>query len=92
MGTSTVGLSNHSVDPLWGKTCVRFLKRLYRHGSKASKTYYFKNHLQYFASLFKSIREISRVLKRRGKCVIVMTCLVSSDQELLENGVHWALS
>jgi DNA modification methylase len=72
MGTSTVSLGNHFVDPLWGQTCVRFLKRLYKHASKASQTYYFKNHVQYFASLFKSLHEISRVLKPRGQCVIVV--------------------
>ena len=56
----------------WGETCNRFLDKLYSHTSKASKTYYFKNHLQYFASLYASIREISRVLKRDGKCAMVV--------------------
>lgn len=72
MGTSTVPSAEQAKDPSWGPTCNRFLSRIYRHTSKASKTYYFKNHLQYFSSLHASIREISRVLKPKGKCVIVV--------------------
>lgn len=72
MGTSTVVAHNIEKQLLWGKTCNRFLERLYSHSSKASKTYYFKNHLQYFHSLYLSIGEISRVLKRKGACVMVV--------------------
>lgn len=72
MGTSTVSAEEVMKTAAWGKTCNQFLRKLYAHTSKASKTYYFKNHLQYFASLYASIREISRVLKRNGKCVIVV--------------------
>jgi DNA modification methylase len=72
MGTSTVTADEIEKHASWGKTCNRFLDKLYTHSSKASKTYYFKNHLQYFQSLYLSIGEISRVLKRDGKCVIVM--------------------
>jgi len=72
MGTSTVTARQLTKVATWGKTCNRFLDKLYAHTSKASKTYYFKNHLQYFASLYASIREISRVLKRNGKCAIVV--------------------
>ena len=72
MGTSTVSPESLSQMPDWGKTCNRFLNRLYRHNSKASQTYYFKNHLQYFHSLYASIRAISRVLKSGGGCVIVV--------------------
>ncbi|MEX2164985.1 MAG: hypothetical protein WD823_12190 [Sulfuricaulis sp.] len=72
MGTSTVSARNFAQVTAWGETSNRFLDKLYSHASKASKTYYFKNHLQYFASLYASIREISRVLKRDGKCAMVV--------------------
>jgi SAM-dependent methyltransferase len=56
----------------WGLTCTRFLERLQSHTSKASATYYFKNHVQYFKSIYESVREISRILKRKGTCVLVV--------------------
>ncbi len=72
MGTSTVPPNDLKYCPEWGRTCIRFLSRLYGHSSKASRTYYFKNHIQYFNSLHISIRELSRVLKRHGACVLVV--------------------
>lgn len=72
MGTSTVGSDTIVPSNRWGRTCNRFLQKLYRHKSKASKTYYYKNHVQYFASLYASIGEIARVLRRAGRCAIVV--------------------
>lgn len=73
MGTCTVNKSvSHEIPDEWGKTCCAFLRKLKAHPSKASATYYFKNHFQYFNSLFNSIREIGRVLKPHGACVIVV--------------------
>lgn len=70
-GTATVGKKLEAIDTKWGETCTQFLKEVYAHSSKASRTYYYKNHLQYFHSLFLSIREISRVLKPNGHCILV---------------------
>ncbi len=73
MGTCTVGHSAPAEIPdEWGITCHQFLSSLKAHPSKASATYYFKNHSQYFRSLANSIREIERVLKPRSSCVIVV--------------------
>jgi SAM-dependent methyltransferase len=72
MGTSTVGEEVEEQDEKWGVTCNIFLNRLRTHKSKASKTYYYKNHTQYFRSLFRSLEEISRVMKIGGRCVIVV--------------------
>ncbi len=71
-GTSTVQRDNQEVDPQWGETCVDFLDALYQHSSKASKTYYFKNHVQYFHSLHASLQEIARVLEPQAPCVLVV--------------------
>ena len=71
MGTATVKAESEQ-SLLWGPTCLRFLDRLYRHPSKASQGYYYKNHCQYFAALHDSLGEISRVLKRRGSCALVV--------------------
>jgi hypothetical protein len=72
MGTSTVPASEVVPDRAWGRTCNRFLAQLYSHRSKASKTYYFKNHLQYFQSLYRSIQDVARILRPRGGCILVL--------------------
>lgn len=73
MGTSTVapGTSGQPQNR-WGVTCNSFLRKLYAHDSKASQSYYFKNHTQYFDALFNSLGEIARVLRPSGRCVIVV--------------------
>lgn len=70
-GTSTVGSEKYNVDPRWGATCLSFIEKLHAHPSKASQGYYYKNHLQYFKSLSRSLNEISRVLKPQAYCVLV---------------------
>lgn len=72
MGASTVSQRAPSANEKWGPTCNDFLERLYQHPSKASKTYYFKNHLQYFGSLKRSLGELGRVLCHGGQCVLVV--------------------
>lgn len=72
MGTATVPTRSESINYFLGKTCEQFLNRVYQHSSKASKTYYYKNHLQYFNSLYVSIKEISRILNEKGRAVIVV--------------------
>src|SRR6185436_4394444 len=56
----------------WGTTCLAFLEQLKNHQSKASATYYYKNHLQYFDGMFKSLAELHRVLEEDGTCVLVV--------------------
>lgn len=70
-GTSTVGGERDRIDPRWGTTCLSFIAKLHAHPSKASQGYYYKNHLQYFKSLSRSLNEISRVLKPQAYCILV---------------------
>jgi len=72
MGGATVPKSLPRVSDRWGEGCVAFLQRLKEHGSKASSTYYYKNHLQYFHSLSSSVSEIGRVLRMGSDCVLVV--------------------
>ena len=72
MGTSTVDANADAVQGDWGLTCSTFLDNVYSHPSKASKGYYYKNHVQYFRSLRNSIHELSRVIRRGGQCVLVV--------------------
>lgn len=72
IGSTTVPKLLPALSDTWGDTCLTFLKSLKEHSSKASSTYYYKNHLQYFASMSASVAEISRVLKHAGRCVLVV--------------------
>jgi tRNA G10 N-methylase Trm11 len=72
IGTPTGPSTQPKISKDLGAACLRFLDALNLHASKASSTYYYKNHLQYFRSIANSISEISRVLKPRGKCVLVV--------------------
>lgn len=71
MGTATVPSDARKAGK-WGATCTEFLQQLHAHSSKASKTYYFKNHVQYFGTLHRSVQELSRVLKVGGLCILVV--------------------
>jgi hypothetical protein len=71
-GSLTVEKNAIDVNPQWGGDCRRFLRALHDHPSKASKTYYYKSHLQYFNSLYKSLTEASRVLVPNGPCIFVV--------------------
>ncbi|MDF2190319.1 hypothetical protein [Paraflavitalea sp. CAU 1676] len=72
IGSSTVPKHALEHNPNWGETCNEFLRALYQHPSKASKTYYYKSHLQYFHSIFLSLEKIERALKPAGACVLVV--------------------
>jgi DNA modification methylase len=72
IGTTTVAKEPPSIGFEWGACCARFLNAVFKHPSRASATYYFKNHLQYFDALHRSMGEINRVLKYGSSCVLVL--------------------
>jgi DNA methylase len=72
IGTTTVTKEPPAIRFEWGASCARFLDALFKHSSRASATYYFKNHLQYFDAMHRSMHEINRVLKGAGSCVLVL--------------------
>lgn len=72
IGSSMVPKEYPSQSLAWGGTCNAFLEKISRHNSKASGTYYLKNHLQYFNSIFKSVSEIARTLAPQGGCIMVV--------------------
>lgn len=81
IGTPTMVADVPSKSEKWGTTCAQFLAAVESHHSKASSTYYSKYYKQYFASLFASLVEIDRVLKKNGRCVLVL-------QDSYYKGVH----
>lgn len=72
MGSSTVSADSPTIDPGWGQTCATFLGEVAAHPSKASGTYYLRNHLQYFDKLSRSLTEIDRVLAPGAACFLVV--------------------
>jgi len=72
IGTSTILKSTPEISNDWGKTCNDFLAKILSHKSRASETYYYKNHLQYYDSIYKSLSEIKRTLRPGGACVLVI--------------------
>jgi DNA modification methylase len=72
IGTPTIDERDEYETDQWGITCSRFLSAVEGHASKASSTYYLKYYHQYFASMFASLKEIDRVLKPSGQCVLVV--------------------
>jgi hypothetical protein len=71
-GSTTVPSTLQPPMSTWGGACTRFLDAVHQHPSKASSTYYYKQHLQYFHSIYSSLSELSRVVKAGGICVIVV--------------------
>jgi hypothetical protein len=72
IGACTVPKQPPAPKTSWGKTCLKLVENISSHTTKAAKTYYLKNHLQYFDGLFNSIGEIARVTKPSAKCAIVV--------------------
>lgn len=72
IGSPVINENIPTLNSNWGKTCLETLSKINNHNSKASKTYYYKTYLQYFDSIYKSIVEINRVLKRNGYGVFVV--------------------
>ena len=72
IGTSTVPPDAQDLDEAWGEECLSFLNSLKSHQSKASGTYYFKSHVQYYSSMHRSLSELIRVTKLNAQCVIVV--------------------
>lgn len=72
MGSSiTAKPSDPSIPEKWGTTCEILLDQIHNHPSKASRTYYFYSHHNYFADLQLSISEMSRVCKPGARICIV---------------------
>ena len=71
IGTSTISGEPPMASPLWGRSCNTFLEAVRQHTSKASASYYWKNNIQYFASLYQSLGEIARVARPGSPCFLV---------------------
>ncbi|HFL3758318.1 TPA: DNA methyltransferase, partial [Clostridioides difficile] len=71
IGAPVIHKDQPEVLEQWGETCINTLLKIKEHSSKASQSYYLKTYLQYFNSMYLSLREIDRALKNNGRCVLV---------------------
>jgi len=55
----------------WGSQCISFLRQVRDHSSKASKSYYLKNHMDYFDKIERSLDMLSSSVKRGGIVALV---------------------
>lgn len=72
LGSTRVPASEIRFDESWGPSCIRFLRRVSKHPSKASNGYYLKTHLDYFDKIARSMAAISASLKPKALAVLVV--------------------
>ncbi len=72
IGTPTMHVRNVEVPDEWGPKVAATLGSIMSHSSKASSTYYYRNHWQYFAGMSSSLDEIARVVRPNGKVLLVV--------------------
>ena len=72
--TGTCAVNNRIDNPLptWGNECLSVLDKVACHPSKAASTYYLKQFLQYFTSLYRSLKSLQPVLRTNaGLCMVL---------------------
>jgi hypothetical protein len=72
IGSTQVPIQKPEPKSDWGPTSLDFLERLRSHPSKASGTYYYKTHLDYFDKLAASIANLASTLRPAGAAVLVV--------------------
>lgn len=82
MGAPVIVRRGGGVSDGWGGTCLKFLREVESHSSKASKSYYLPTFLQYFSDAYTSLVEIKRVLKPKGNAVMVVQSSYYKDVKL----------
>lgn len=72
IGTPTITAIELEPSDEWGPYLNTFVNRVTNHTSKASKSYYRRFYLQYFANMTASLRELRRVIVHGGECALVV--------------------
>ncbi|NJK52786.1 MAG: site-specific DNA-methyltransferase [Leptolyngbyaceae cyanobacterium SU_3_3] len=70
------------VNSIWGETCLAILDQVETHSSKAARSYYLPNMLQYFRDVELSLRECIRVLKPKSQALIVVQSSYFKEHEI----------
>lgn len=72
IGTPTIWGDKPQPVPAWGSYTNELIGAISGHSSKASATYYRKYFVQYFDSMYASLRELRRVLRTDAPCALVV--------------------
>lgn len=72
LGSTRVPSTRIDLDESWGPSCVRFLRQVSKHPSKASDGYYLRTHLDYFDKIARSMAAISASLKPKAAAILVV--------------------
>lgn len=72
IGTPTITSAEVEPSDEWGAYLNAFVDKVTNHTSKASKSYYRRFYLQYFANMAGSLRELRRVVADGGRCALVV--------------------
>ncbi len=82
MGAPVITKGEKYQKKSWGPTCNFILDSIKQHPTKAAKSYYWKNIVQYFMDLDNALDEIKRVLKPGGKGLIVVQSSYFKELEI----------
>lgn len=82
MGAPVITKEPKEQRPGWGSTCNRVLNLIAEHPTKAARSYYWKNIVQYFMDMDLALDEIKRVLKPNGQALIVVQSSYFKDIEI----------
>lgn len=82
MGAPVIKKIDRAKRDVWGRRCLSFLDNVAAHGSKAAKSYYWKNIIQYFMDMEDSLREIMRVMKPHSSGLIVVQSSYFKEHEI----------
>jgi tRNA G10 N-methylase Trm11 len=72
LGSTQVPMREIEISPKWGPICCDFLEALRKHPSKASSSYYYITHLDYFDKMAKSLINAICSLKNDGIFIIIV--------------------
>lgn len=72
IGTTTIYSQEGSGKVEWGAICNDVIERINNHPSYSSRNYYIKNKIQYFDGVYKSLKELYRVMKKNASAYFVI--------------------
>lgn len=72
IGTTTVPKERVVPTESWGDTCVRFLRNVESHTSRASKSYYYPTLTDYFDKMARSIDQLATGLRQGGTAILIV--------------------
>lgn len=72
IGSTRVPVQSVRATDSFGPTCRQFLRELKAHPSRASATYYYRTHVDYFRKMVRSLRNVRAALRPGGGAVIVV--------------------